>query len=464
MKRKILLTALLVIFATIVMAQTHVNKQPGGDWIYQDYSLIGGTVFYVDSAASNADDNTGCGRGPKTPCATIDYAVGLCTGGAGDVIYVMPSHVEDGLTANLIDADTASISIIGLGTGNDRPTITYDDTDCTVAIGADNVTIRNIRFEPSISATVTAIIVEAGADYAVIEDCEFMIGEASGTDEFISAISVYAATDTIIRNNIFKTAITDAHCTNAINIGIGGAASRVIVEANYIYGNYSTAAIIDGTTACTELLIKGNIIKVKDGEPGIELASATTGFIEGNRVESTGISPDVAIVAADCSWFENLVVVADGTAPELIGTSTETSTPLHVGSEFCIEKALVQTDVVAGGTPLTGVSSGGDLKVLDVIVCNGGTEFDSAAEGAVFELYTDNVQGTASFGVTTEASLLANTCLDLQDFATTHHNIVLESGKKISVKATTEDFTSDGNFTVYLCFKRMARNATVAAP
>ena len=83
-----------------------------------------GNIYYVDSGAAVASDEVGAGRSPSTPFATIDFAIGQCTANNGDVIYGMPGHAEAVIAAGGLDVDVAGISIIGLGVGNNRPTIT----------------------------------------------------------------------------------------------------------------------------------------------------------------------------------------------------------------------------------------------------------------------------------------------------------------------------------------------------
>ena len=109
--------------------------------------VISGDVYWVGATAGvswvagvNAPES-----GQKaTPFATIDYAIGKCTANHGDVIYVLPGHAETLATAGAITADIAGISIIGLGNGTLKPKLTLSATGSTIAISADNVTIKDI--------------------------------------------------------------------------------------------------------------------------------------------------------------------------------------------------------------------------------------------------------------------------------------------------------------------------------
>jgi hypothetical protein len=578
MKRlKIFIALAVTLVATTVFAGTMTWEQRPGARVYSyadRTDSANADIFWVDSGGGGGD-STSYGYHPDIPFLTADYAVSQCTGNNDCVIYLMAGHVEDGLTANMLDVDVAGVKIIGLGTGADRPRFTYDDTDTTVAIGAASVLLENIVFEPSVSAVVAGIIIEAAGDSAVIKDCEFVVGEAAGTDEFITTIVIAGtAQDVTITGNRFETDPADTHCTEAIGIGVAGSAcERTHITDNYFYGNWSTAAIIDGTTAATEIYIAGNNIKVKDGEPGIELATTTTGMITLNNIESSGVTCSAAIVAADGAWFENYCVTTDGAAAVPIGTSSvatietkidtidtnvnsgnttlgtintnvnsgnttlgtidtnvnsgnttlgtintnvnsgnttlgtidtnvnsgnttlgtintnvnsgnttlgtintnvnsgNTTLALHgatiddIEEQFPIyvECEVLQSTVVAAGINLTGVVTGGTVHLEQVLVQNGATAWDSAGEGAVFEMYSDNLDGNATFMSTTEASLVANVVMDLETAATTSVQIFVETGKLVKLKATTEDFTSDGLTTIVLKFQPFASGVTIAA-
>ncbi|KKL83527.1 hypothetical protein LCGC14_1973830, partial [marine sediment metagenome] len=98
-----------------------------------------------------------------------------------------------------------------------------------------------------------------------------------------------------------------------------GASDNCIVEKCRFIGNYSTAAIVNDTAACTDLLIDDLTCKVKDNEPGIEVHADCTGIIRNAYIESTGLAVDSMIVAAKMSWFKTYGVTADGTAAAIIG-------------------------------------------------------------------------------------------------------------------------------------------------
>ena len=275
------------------------NRQPGGMFSMEDNSLSTGSRFFVHSGTGT--DGAGYGQNPEAPVATIDYAVGLCTANKNDIIYVMPGHNEGIIAAAAIDFDIAGISVIGLGSGSLKPTIDYDHADATVAVGADNVTIKNIRFRTSANAVGVGLDIEDGADYAHIDGCEFGWAETA-TDEFAISIRTNDASNyALIENCIF-----DAGAQAAVTaISFVKDTEGTIVRNNIFRGNYSTACINGETTASTNLLIEKNLFYQGATEPAIELLTASTGTIRDNDIKTNLATMAAAIVADACFLFRN---------------------------------------------------------------------------------------------------------------------------------------------------------------
>lgn len=275
-------------------------------------------VLFVDSGHINAldADDTEHGLSFEKPLATIDYAIGLCTAGERSVIFVAPGHNES--LANVqIDFDVSDVTVIGIGEGTNKPRIDFDHANSSVNIGANNVHLRNLTFMPSITDVLIAVDIETTVTGTIIEDCDFAEGE-SANDEFIVSVALKATcTDTKIKNSLFRTKVAAAGCTAAVKLT--GISDNVIIEKSRFIGNWSTAAIHNDSGACTDLLIDDCTIKVKDGEPGIEVVSTTTGIIRNVCIEATGTTIDNMIVADDMSWFNNFGVTADGAAGAIIG-------------------------------------------------------------------------------------------------------------------------------------------------
>lgn len=258
---------------------------PGRVWWVNGSSVLGeGAVAGTDS-----------GNGTYThPFATIDYAVGRCTANRGDIIAVMPWHVETITTANTLDIDVAGVAVIGLGTGSLMPRCDYTAGAGEVAIGADNVTVYNVNFHANVDSVLIGVDIEDGVDYCTISHCLFDV-ETTGTDEFDLAIR--------LTNNNTGCEISDC----IIEMGLADAVAAIKLDAdthrchilrNVITGDYSTANINGDTTLSTELLLKENILVNGSStnvgtEPVLELLTNTTGV----AIDNTGFT-NVATVAA----------------------------------------------------------------------------------------------------------------------------------------------------------------------
>lgn len=276
------------------------------------FGLGTGSVFYVDSGVTTAGNGTSWDNAVET----IDEAVNLCTAARGDVILVAAGHGETFITQSL-DCDVNDITIRGLGQGSNCPTITYNHANAEVAIGADNVTIKNIVFRADKTGVLMGIEVEDGVDYFTISNCRFY-ADVAGTDEFVESINfVNNNTGCIIENCIF-------------NMKAGGAAHAIFCDADTdqltirgcdIRGDYSVACIGGDTAASTDILIQSNILVngALVGDSGlnavacISLLDSTGGLIMDNYMAAdTGTDIMRGAVADDCVFIENYVTDDDG--------------------------------------------------------------------------------------------------------------------------------------------------------
>lgn len=286
------------------------NKQPGGMFTIEDLTAHPGNIFFVDSGATAASDAAGYGLNPDAPFATLDYAIGSCTASNGDVIYVMPGHAETYTATNGWDADVAGIKIIGLGWGSNRPTFTFDDTDAQVNIGANNVTIENLRFVPSASAVVAGVQVEGKTDF-VARNCEWYWGGTTG-DDFVIGLELEAGSHRArIENCVFMA--EPAVAGTAEHISCTGASNNVVIKGCEFMGDCSTACVI-GTAASAHFLFLDNVVHNENaGETYLEVHAATTGVIANTRGLAGGATIAANAVGAAMAFCENFVVNTAGT-------------------------------------------------------------------------------------------------------------------------------------------------------
>jgi len=150
-----------------------------------------GDYWFVHSGTGSDLAGGNQGQRPDKPFATLQYAVELCTANKNDVIVVMPGHAETTTAAGTgINLNVAGISVVGLGNGANRGTLTLG-TNVTASIGisAANCTIENLIITSAIDDCAVAITVTAAN--ATIKKCSFL--EETADKNMITCISTTGA-------------------------------------------------------------------------------------------------------------------------------------------------------------------------------------------------------------------------------------------------------------------------------
>jgi hypothetical protein len=448
----------------------------------------GGHVFWVSSTDASAGDGTFV-----RPFRTIDQAVGACTAGRGDLILVKPNHAETLTAAAGIDADVAGITIMGLGNGDDMPTITFTTaTTADVDIDADNIAIKGIRFVCGIDSQ--AALIDVNAKNFTLEGCEFLESSATGlTCVDINGGGANACDGFKILNNRFL-CLTAANWDRAIELG--EVAANGEISGNVIVGDFDDAGIHNPTgKVLTNLTVRGNIVRNdQSGQHAIELVSAVTGQAFDNRFVTDAQATSFDAGALSCAgnlWnvttggdsegvptnpagdaatnfigadnnnngaaTTNVVSNADGSVLERLEYLQAGNA---LGDVFYVKKTLTSSAVVQAGVDITGVSSGGDLWIDDIVLQ---TDATGLASGTNFTVGTNNTKGGAVNLSTAVSGLGANATIELSTASVTKLRGVVESGKKLIAKSTAADCTGGGTIDVYIKFRRMAAGATIAA-
>lgn len=268
-----------------------------------------GKVFWVSNASTLQTGQKGGSDGNRgtfdAPFGTIDGAIGQCTAGRGDVIFVKPGHAETISAANGILADIAGVAIVGLGAGTSRPTITLDTaTTATIGVTAANVTFKNI--------IVTANFADIVAP--------FTLGAAKG----FALEDVYVKATATNMNFLY---VVDTNATTADADGLS------ITGCKWIEPDTATESMVkmDGTNA--DVRIEGNSVTlgVKNNAAALMVIATgkvvTAGRIVGNHVYrlNTDTATGAILIHSDGT---NTGIVADNfaqhadTAAELLVTAT----------------------------------------------------------------------------------------------------------------------------------------------
>lgn len=276
----------------------------------------GAKVYYVNSSTSGLPEgaiggsNGNSGISPLEPFSTIDYAVGRCTANRGDVICVLPGHIETVSAAAGLDLDVAGITLIGFGSGSLRPTINF-----TTVVGADmdvdaaNITMVNFLFTGGFDALTGPIDINA-ADFTMI-NCETRDVTGQATDFIVAD----ANANRLQLINWVHRGASAAGADTAITL-VGGDGS--VIVPMFIDGNFAVAAIENVTTAATNLRVYGSAsnpayIRTRNSADVIFTAVATTtgavGPFINARLQDNAANITEAFVGADMEFFQPIQLV-----------------------------------------------------------------------------------------------------------------------------------------------------------
>lgn len=266
-----------------------------------------GKVFWVNNSTVLPEGGIGGSDGNKgsylQPFSTIDYAIGRCTAGRGDIIFVMPGHAETITTDGGIALDVAGVTLIGLGTGTLRPTITFSTSAAAaVTVSAANVTIMNMVFNANFADVTNAI--DVTAKRLTLLNCEF---KEAGTDlNFVDIINASSTTnntaDGLHVEGCVSTAIDaaiDSFIVTAADI------DRLVVKGNMVSHQHANALYLvealTGKDLSDCLIIDNYYATLKTSGALLVLADTTTantGFIARNIIGHRDTATEILITAA----------------------------------------------------------------------------------------------------------------------------------------------------------------------
>lgn len=238
---------------------------------------------------------------------TIQTAMAACTSNRGDYIYVAPGYVGGaGIVMNKI-----GMTIIGLGNGLNRPTITYGSAAMTYQVTAANVTLKNFHHIANFADVAAAYTVNA-KDFQ-LENCTF---DDNASNLNFKSIVITGSTDNEadglkVLNNNFRGLATSPDAF----ISILAAEKRVRIEDNRVFmaatndvGHFLTLSskimtvinvsrnrliVVGATTATVGIFLTGS-------------GSTSTGIVENNYVASLDTTSElIATAGTGMAFFNN---------------------------------------------------------------------------------------------------------------------------------------------------------------
>lgn len=261
--------------------------------------FVGATTLpsYQDYIDDFGPDKQGANRTFATLAAALADA--NVVDARGDVILVLPGHTESIASAGALTVSKSGVSVVGLGNGDARPTLTFNTaTTATAVISAANVSFQNVIFDlTGIDAVASPINVQAAG--VTFDGCKF-INATALAQSTLGIVTTAAGTKLTVKNSMFV-GTSDAGTTSVIRI-VGGADH--VFDNNTFHGAYGSGvgAIENTTTAATNVVIKNNTINnlTASSTKAVTVLSGTTGFIANNRMQI--LSGTAPITAAAMSW------------------------------------------------------------------------------------------------------------------------------------------------------------------
>ncbi len=283
------------------------QNQAGGAFAYADIQRHPADVWFVDSTnTTNGADAVGFGQNPDKPFLTLQYANTQATDSVGDVIYLMPGHVETVIEAGGFTLDCIGLTVRGLGEGSLQPIISVTTINTAdIDIDAASITIENVNFQAAVADIVAMIDVNA-TDFTV-RNCRFT-QSAVDMNALICIQDAGAAASDRITIEYCEAIMYDALNTHFVNFA--GTGEEHVVRNNVLLGDWGTIAV-GGAGIIVLWAVTDNYIHnvaVTD-DAGIVTAGTSTGLIFNNRLGYGDVGNATTTVDADlCAMCENYSV------------------------------------------------------------------------------------------------------------------------------------------------------------
>lgn len=252
-----------------------------------------GRHFFVNSATGTV--LSGAGLSPDRPITTINGAIALCTAGRGDKIWVMPGHAETIAGAAGVSMTKSDVSIIGLGQGDNRPTLTFSAAASDINVSAENCLIQNLKLVSSVNNL--ANFIDADAGNLTVRGVTMV---TSSLKEAYAFVDIATTKDDFLFEDCVFLQPTDPEGTNAA-AGTGAIhcvdTERITIRRCHFEGQFETAIVHNLTTKVQQLVIEDSYLHqllVADGKLLI-LVAASSGIIKGSvGVNEGGATAGVA--------------------------------------------------------------------------------------------------------------------------------------------------------------------------
>jgi hypothetical protein len=260
-----------------------------------------GDVIFVDSVSGNASgDGSSLRPFDKIPSAVAKSGLSF-----GDVIVAMPGHAETISSATALTMSVAGISVIGLGSGANRPTVTLDTAaTATINVTAANVSFRNIILSANFADIVSFFTLTTAANFT-LDGCYF---KATATNmNALYVVDTDATTDNAAGLTIRNCKWIEPDLATVGLVKMDGSNSDVTISNNFLQlgvnNNKSVLTVANGKVV-TNLVMDGNkVFRLNtDSATGGLLfhtdGSTNSGIVSNNFVQHADTAAEILITAS----------------------------------------------------------------------------------------------------------------------------------------------------------------------
>lgn len=233
----------------------------------------------------------------------------------GDIVFIAPGYQETVTSAAAITFAKAGVTWIGLGSGNDRPRVTFStSTAASVVISGSGIKMLNIIGLAGINGLLNPFNVTGDQVTLGSADKPLEWRDASASVEATRAILATTVLNLSI-NLIYKGSTSGSSVVNAIRL-VGVTTARITIDAN---GVCTTGWVEFLTTASTNVVVNGYMYTqgitnftrdvvdtvtgskwfatINDGSAGLAIAGGSGAALASSSVSS--LASTLAVPSAD---------------------------------------------------------------------------------------------------------------------------------------------------------------------
>lgn len=260
------------------------------------------------------------------PYASLAYAFSKIVANRGDIIMLKPGHTESIASATALALSVAGVTVIGLGDGTLRPTITFTTANtATIAVSADNICFQNCRFVANFLSIAAPFTLSTAKGFK-LQGCEFK--DTSGVLNFLNIVKSTGAANTIdgitLTDNTWNGLGTTS--VNSFLLSANDIDSATIQRNTIKLARTAVAAILATITAgvLTNLDVGDNkCVSAQTTTTGGSLinvgGTTSSGFVYRNYVQTLTTTTDLLFTTSvGLSAFDNRVTGVIGASGFLI--------------------------------------------------------------------------------------------------------------------------------------------------